>query len=338
LAFDLKSCKKVLVLRWGSMGDLALCSAVMQDLYSALPDAELHLNIEPPWHKLFSEDARFNQLQIIKVRKANRWSSTKEWLGMLRRERFDLIVDLQCNDRSRLLLGLAVLLGIAPRYRIATSSGFPYNITVPKYSADSHALDILRRPLMGLGFECMTQCPVVSIPKYERELAQAKLKDHGLSPKSFAILVPGSSLSGATKRWGSHNYRAMAELFAEHGIERSVILGGPDEVELCAALATDIGPSCVNLCGKTELLEIPVLAENAAYMVSNDTGTAHLAAAANIPMAVICGPTLAKKVHPIGQKVTTLQVDPSCFSSPGNERCMDQCSPEQVWLQLQSLS
>ena len=52
----------------------------------------------------------------------------KNWLALLRRERYDLIIDFQCYDRSRLLMSVAVLLGIAPRYRAGTQAILPYNL------------------------------------------------------------------------------------------------------------------------------------------------------------------------------------------------------------------
>lgn len=329
--------KKILILRWGSMGDLAVCSAVMEDIVRHYPDAEVHLNIEPPWHKLFEADPRFKQLQVMKVRKAPRLRSTREWLAMLKRENYDLLIDLQCNDRSRLLLSLARLFRCAPRQSIATKSGFPYTLSAPAYPSGAHALQVIRAAAQGLGIQCSTEQPVIHSAEDLRQKGLATLAANSLSAGSFAILVPGSSLSGAQKRWGIDNYTKMAALFHEQGIERTVILGGPDEIELCTQLADAIGGSCLNLCGKTELLEIPVIAAQAAYMVSNDTGTAHLAAAANIPLAVICGPTLADKVKPIGRRVAALQVEPECFAVQPAEVCMAKCTPEQVWQALQKL-
>ncbi len=319
------------------MGDLAICSAVMNDICEHFSSSEVHLNVEPPWDKLFENDPRFEQIHSMKIRKAPRLSSTRAWLAMLRRERFDLIIDLQRNDRSRLLLSLARLFGVAPSLRIATASGFPYNLSASPHADNAHALTVIRAAAEGLGVQCTTEQPVFHIDKALRQSAESLLAEHDLIHKPFAILVPGSSLSGAQKRWGLENYRAMAQLFFERGIERCVVLGGPDEIELCQQLCDSIGEQAVNLCGKTQLLELPVIAEHCDYMVSNDTGTAHLAAAANIPMVVICGPTDASKVHPIGKKVTALQVPMECFAQHDAEYCMSQLGPEQVWQALEKL-
>ncbi|MBB6522401.1 glycosyltransferase family 9 protein [Pseudoteredinibacter isoporae] len=334
---DAQKIKKILIVRWGSMGDLVVCSAVMEDICRHFKSAEIHLNVEPPWHNLFKHDPRFSKLQVMKIRKAPRVSSAISWIKMLRQEKYDLIVDLQCNDRSRLLLSFARLVLAAPKLSIATRPAFPYRLSPPQYAKGSHAIEITRAAAKGLGVDCLTNKPMIHWDQDTEQSTKALLEQHGLESKRFVILVPGSSLSGALKRWGSKNYSAMAKLFAEKGIERCVILGGPDEVELCAELAEKIGEGVVNLCGKTDLLQIPVIAREAAYMVSNDTGTAHLAAAADVPMAVICGPTDANKVRPIGDRVVALQAPMACFKEQPAEQCMAKVSPEQVWQALEKL-
>lgn len=334
---DHSAIKKILVMRWGSMGDLVICSAVIEDIHNAFPDAELSLNVEPPWHQLYTADPRFTQLIAQPIRKGNRLKTTLAWLKMIRREKFDLIIDLQCNDRSRLLLSLATLCGIAPRYRVSTRSGFPYNIATEPYPVESHALRYLRAPLLALDIPCHTETPVIHCPaEIEAQLAERQ-QALSLVKKQYAILIPGSSAAGAKKRWGRENFSATGRALLAEGNQHILLLGGPDEIELCQQVADDIGPQCINLCGQTGLLELIPLAKDASGVVSNDTGVAHLCAAADLPMVVICGPTLATRVKPIGPRVSALQIDPNCFNQQDAESCMKQISVEQVIHELKQL-
>ena len=50
------------------------------------------------------------------------------WLRFVRSRRYDLIVDLQTNDRSRALMTLLWLSGAAPRHRMGNHRRFPYTI------------------------------------------------------------------------------------------------------------------------------------------------------------------------------------------------------------------
>ena len=56
------------------------------------------------------------------------------------------------------------------------------------------------------------------------------------------------------------------------------------------------------------------VAEGARVVVANDTGTAHVAAAAARPMLVICGPTDPRRVRPLGEQVRTLQASLPCIN------------------------
>jgi ADP-heptose:LPS heptosyltransferase len=93
-----------------------------------------------------------------------------------------------------------------------------------------------------------------------------------------------------------------------------VLVGGPDEIEECQRIAQACGPWLINLCGQTAILDIPPLCEPARFIVANDTGTAHLAAATTVPMLVLCGPTDPRRVKPLGDNVTTLQADLPCIN------------------------
>ena len=118
------------------------------------------------------------------------------------------------------------------------------------------------------------------------------------------------------------------------GLTNVVLLGGPDEVEECAAIAEGQGGYVVNLCGKTQLLELPPIFERAALIVANDTGTAHLAAASNRRMIVICGPTDPRRVKPVGRGVIAIQADLPCKNCYrkicDHHSCMKFVTPEQV--------
>ena len=92
-----------------------------------------------------------------------------------------------------------------------------------------------------------------------------------------------------------------------------MIIGGPDETEECENIRRLAGDTRVlNLCGQTKPMHIPLICSQAKCIVGNDTGTAHLAAAALRPMVVVCGPTDPRRVRPAGDHVITVQLDIPC--------------------------
>jgi len=196
--------------------------------------------------------------------------------------------------------------------------------------------------LRPAGIPAPTQRPVWHGSDAQRKRAFAILDDSGLTNARFAIFLPGSHAAGLTKRWGVHNYRQLAVLLEGVGLNKVVLLGGADEIEECAAIAEGDSGHVVNLCGKTQLLELPPIFERAALIVANDTGTAHLAAASNQRMIVICGPTDPRRVKPVGNGVIAIQADLSCKNcyrkTCDHHSCMKFVTPEQIMDLVESMA
>ncbi len=331
--FDASRIRKVLIIRLGGLGDLALCSAIIDDLVKAMPQAEFHLHTEPPWRQLFSNDPRLSQIFDYPIRKQPWLEGARWWVRLLAGEHYDLIVDLQCNDRSWLLLAVAKILGKAPRWVVSRKSGFPYSFRNRPHSTNVPAIQLLRMPLALLGIAANADCPVLFSHRDDIEAVAGMLSP--LGGDSFGVLVPGCSAARADKRWGVANYVAMgAQWLATGRIRHIVILGGADEADVCQQVADGIGAAVLNLCGKTSLTQILPVVEAACGVVSNDTGIAHIVAAARVPMVVICGPTLATRTKPLGEHVKALQIDPDCFREHSVEVCMARLAPDQVLQEL----
>ena len=90
----------------------------------------------------------------------------------------------------------------------------------------------------------------------------------------------------------------------------------------------------MNLCGETEILDLIPLARRARCVVANDTGTGHVAAVADRPMVVICGPTDPRRVRPAGPRVHTRQAPLFCVNcyrkDCSHHSCMEVLHPAQV--------
>lgn len=331
LPLDIQTLRKVLVLRWGAMGDLAIASAVFEDLHRALGHVELHLNTEAPWDRLFRHDPRFARIITVNIRGKERGPrGTLRWLRAVRAEHYDMVIDLQCNDHSRLLLSLLLFSGAGIPYRISTHGGFPYNIAPPALQAHDHALSYLRAPLRALGIPVGTARPVLHPGPELREKAAAVMARQGLRAGRFALLMPGSSARGLSKRWGVDRYAELAARLHAAGLDRVVLIGGGDDVEECRLIERATGDWLVNLCGRTELLEVVYFSAAARCIVANDTGTAHLASATQTPMVIICGPTDARRVKPLGENVVAIQAGAEHIGRKNDRDWVAEITPEMV--------
>jgi heptosyltransferase-2 len=332
--------RRILIMKWSALGDIAVASAVMEDVRRAFPHAELHLNTLPPWDKLFDGDPRFAKVIAIPLRRQGLANSLR-WLREVRRNRYDLIVDFQSNDRSRILLTLLKLSGAGVRWMSGNRLRFPYNLGASPLPKTAHAFERLRANIAGAGIPTVTPLPMFHIPPRNCERAAELLRAHGLQGKRYAVFLPGCQTAGYLKRWGAIRYSALAIYLREAGYDNVVLLGAADEMEECQRIQAACGEWVVNLCGQTEVLDLIPLCEQAACIVANDTGTAHVTAAAAVPMAVFFGATDPRRARPIGDHVATLQSEIYCINCYrkhcSHHSCVELVSPEAVFAALQRL-
>lgn len=328
--------RRILIIKWSALGDIAMATCVMEDIARAFPAAAIDLNTLPPWDKLFAGDRRFSRIIAINVRaRTGKWKAMWDWLREVRHGKYDLIVDLQSNDRSRMMLAFLQLTGNRTRYLIGNHPARPYHISGPAENSDPNPVERMRASLRAAGIPTGTARPVFHISERNRAAVSALQQRHGLVPGRYAVFYPGCQAAGYLKRWGEKNYADLARLLLAGEVDRVALVGSLDEMEDCRRIAELAGEGVVNLCGETEVLDIVPLARDAKLQVGNDTGTAHLAASSTSPMVVVCGPTDAYRVKPQGDNVVAIQAQLPCMNcyckQPcAHHSCMKAIRPEQV--------
>lgn len=102
------------------------------------------------------------------------------------------------------------------------------------------------------------------------------------------------------KMWPAENFAALADRLAQRLEDIEIVITGSRKER---ALAQKIIDLCTtrhihNLCGKYDLQELPFLVGEFDLLVSNDTGTMHLAIALGMPTLCLFGPTSAELIGP----------------------------------------
>lgn len=334
---EAESIRRILIVKWSALGDVVITSALMEDVARAFPHAEIHLNTMPNCAGLFAHDPRFAEVFTIDVRdKARRWKNAWAWVRRVREGRYDLLIDFQRSDHSRFLLTLLLLTGGAPRLRLGNRGGFPYNRQPSVRDPQAHAFVMMRSVIESAGIPARTDHPVFHPEPAALAKVAALRAQQGLEDGRYVVLLPGSQAAGWLKRWGADRFAELAGLLHCQGMDKVVVIGGPDEIEDCARIAK-AGPFVLNLNGALALLEIAPLCAGAAAIIGNDTGTAHFSSGAGRPLLVLCGPTDPRRVKPIGAHTVAIQASLPCSNcygkecrNPDRQACMKAISPEFV--------
>jgi len=118
-------------------------------------------------------------------------------------------------------------------------------------------------------------------------------------------LIPGAA-RGPSKRWPAEHFVDIARQFIRDGY-RIVLFGGPDDCDVCSAIAAEIRGPVSNKAGETSLTEWAVLMSACRLVVANDSGGMHLAAALGCPVIALYGLTDPEKTGPLGTTCRILQ-------------------------------
>ena len=151
-------------------------------------------------------------------------------------------------------------------------------------------------------------------------------------------LCPGAEY-GPAKRWLPERFAATAAAIGGQW----VLFGTQKDEEVGAAIAAELGDKCTNLIGKTTLDELIEELRKCQLLLTNDTGTMHLATLLGIPVVAVFGSTEPTLTGPLGTKnrVVRHRVECSpCFlrECPLDFRCMQAVSAEEVVEKIRELS
>ncbi len=267
------SADRILVIKFGALGDFVQAFAAFAQIRAAHPAAAITLLTTPP----FADFARLSGLFDV-VETDGRPRGLRAHLALFRRLRragYVRVYDLQTSSRSKLYF-----YGFAPRppQWSGISPGASHRQTRPDRDA-MHNLDRMADQLhvAGVGPAYPPgQAPAPDLAWAVAAAGPGAPARYGLAGP-YALLIPGASPVKPEKFWPVERYAALARALAGTGLQVAVV-GGPGEGELAAAI-----PGALDLTGRTSLEALAALAAEAAVVVGNDTGPTHLAAYAGAP-------------------------------------------------------
>ena len=243
-----------------------------------------------------------------------RWASPRHWpemlrsIGWLRAQNFDWVIDLQCLARSGAFAWLSngkFLIGLDEVREGAR--GF-YDVAVRRASFHTHAVDWYLAVLPRLGvpvhkdFVWLPERPAIA------SAVQSKWQADGTR---WIAVQPGARWEN--KRWPVEYFAELVRSVAQkYPDARFVILGSKEDQSLGEAVSRAAPPRCLNLCGATSLPEMVEWLRRCEFMVTNDTGPMHVAAALDKPLVAIFGPTEPRRTGPYGYLENVMRIDLPC--------------------------
>jgi heptosyltransferase II len=135
----------------------------------------------------------------------------------------------------------------------------------------------------------------------ERPLGRRIAEQLGLDEDKPAIgLMPGAEY-GPAKQWPPEYFGALAKMLAANGAQ-CWIFGSAKEAALGERIREASGGTAVNLCGKTELVDVVDLSAICRAVVTNDSGLMHVAAAAGTAVVALYGSSTPDHTPPLTER------------------------------------
>jgi heptosyltransferase II len=155
-----------------------------------------------------------------------------------------------------------------------------------------------------------------------------------LGPGPWIAISPGAAY-GTAKRWLPARFALAAELLARERGAGVAVVGTAGERALGEWIGRRLSVPVRVLCGETTLPELVGILDRSLALLTNDSGTMHVAAALGRPVVAIFGPTDWRETAPVGPRATFVREPVHCTpcllrECPLDHRCMERVSVARV--------
>jgi lipopolysaccharide heptosyltransferase I len=299
------SLPRILVIKLSSLGDLFHALPVIRHLKQEL-NATIDWVTQTPYVDLVKCFLDVNR--VIAFPRRDFLKQSTAFVRDLRREKYDLILDLQGLLKSALVARIARgRKRIGPSFAREGSRLFYSAVAGPK-NKNRHAVDEILDVIRYFGREVLKAEFPVAFPKTPRP-----------EPKPRVAFIPCSRWR--TKNWPSERFVEVGRILQERAGAAIFLAGSPEDRPACDRIEKGLGGRVVNACGKTSLVELGSLLQEMDLTIAVDSGPMHMAAAVGRPVLAVFGATDPKRTGPYGESHRVVALEGlecrPCFS----DRC-----------------
>lgn len=325
------STDRILVVATNWIGDAVMNLPFIEALRERYPQSEIHVLCRPWVEGVFHPHPCVTGTIVLPDK-----TLRTQWrvASALRARRFGLAYVLPNSFRSALIPFLA---GVRVRVGYRTDlRRFLLTRSVPKDPRLERRHEIFHYlNLLGISADDPRDWRYrFHVTPEEDEWATRYLAERSAGDGPIYGLNPGATF-GSAKQWGADRFAAVGRWLAEVKGARVLIFGSPAERDLALGIAADIGASALVTAGETSLRQAAALIQRCRCLITNDTGTMHIAAAAGTRVIAIFGSTNPLTTYPYGEEHVVVREPVSCSpcmlrECPIDHRCMTRVNPDQV--------
>ncbi len=122
---------------------------------------------------------------------------------------------------------------------------------------------------------------------------------------------PGAEY-GPAKRWFPDRFASLINRIKNVYNAEIILLGSKNDTDVCGAIKRQVSETIIDASGKTTIKQLAAILKKVKLLITNDTGTMHLAAALQTPVLAIFGSTDAKATAPVKGNITIIRKETEC--------------------------
>ncbi len=307
---------KILIVRVGAMGDVLHALPGVAALRKARPDLKIDWVADPRWAPLLV-DAQgtgpiVNRVHLAETRV---WSkspassatlrSILELRGALRKEHYDLVVDMQGTLRS----GVIGWMAGAPQF-------VGYSDPRESLAAWFYSRRLTRKGthVVEQGAALLSQATGIELSPADvvlpRDPTAEAWAEAAVRSRPLLMLAPGAGWGA--KQWPAERFGDVAREASLKQSDCVVNARSADDVLAARVVSASDGAARTMVC---DIAQLVALMRRTDLFVGGDSGPMHLAAAQAVPLVALFGPTDPERNGPWGPGAKTILRDPASGTS-----------------------
>jgi len=267
---------KILVVKHGSLGDIAFSISAMASIKQFFSTANIDLLTEEKYINFLKNSNYFSS--IFKDNRKGLIESLKIILK-ISQSKYDLIIDLQNSKRTN---NYWSLLKFISKVKINGSrSNCDIKYSIPPQGAES--------PQQGL----YNQLKLIGINAINKNVDWLLKDVSAINEDKIILMIPGVSQSGKDKQWSPNKFAILASSLEKKGYHICIV-GQKSDRETIDTISNACN-KVIDLIDKSPPEIIYSVAKKSNFVISNDTGPGHIAALSNSPILFLAKDNIISK-------------------------------------------
>ena len=266
--------KKILIIRFSSIGDIVLTTPVIRCIKEQKPEIEIHYLTKKTFKGILENNPYLTKIHSIE-------KEVKEIAEELKKENFDFVIDLHNNIRSlqtKRIIGKRSSSFKKLNFKKWLLVNFKINNMPP-----IHIVDRYLQAAASLGIINDNKGLDYFIPEKDEVNISSLPLSHQTDYIGFVI-----GAKHFTKQLPTEKIISICKKL-NHPI---VVLGGKEDIENALEIEKAVGTNIYNACGKYNLNQSASIVKQAKKIISHDTGLMHIAAAFKKEIISVWGNTV----------------------------------------------